>query len=54
MIEVKNLFHSYEKNDEHAVNDISFDIKKGEIFELPSRRLLDPILRQGVDPHCRW
>ena len=32
MIEVKNLFHSYEKNDEHAVNDISFDIKKGEIF----------------------
>ena len=32
MIEVKNLFHSYDKNDEHAVNDVSFDIKKGEIF----------------------
>ena len=32
MIEVKNLKHSYEKNDEYAVNDISFDIKKGEIF----------------------
>jgi fluoroquinolone transport system ATP-binding protein len=32
MIEVKNLIHSYENNDELAVNDISFDIKKGEIF----------------------
>ncbi|MEA3392815.1 MAG: ABC transporter ATP-binding protein [Candidatus Marinimicrobia bacterium] len=32
MIKVKNLFHSYEKNDEFAVNDISFDIEKGEIF----------------------
>ena len=32
MIEVKNLIHSYDKNDEFAVNDISFDIKKGEIF----------------------
>ena len=32
MIEVKNLKHSYDKNDEFAVNDISFDIKKGEIF----------------------
>jgi fluoroquinolone transport system ATP-binding protein len=32
MIEVKNLKHSYEKNDEFAVNGISFDIKKGEIF----------------------
>ncbi|MCD6337068.1 MAG: ABC transporter ATP-binding protein [Candidatus Marinimicrobia bacterium] len=32
MIEVKNLMHSYEKNNEYAVNDISFDIEKGEIF----------------------
>lgn len=32
MIEVKNLIHSYEKDEELAVNDISFDIKKGEIF----------------------
>ena len=32
MIEVRNLKHSYEKNGEFAVNDISFDIKKGEIF----------------------
>ncbi len=32
MIEVKNLKHSYKKNDEYAVNDISFNIEKGEIF----------------------
>jgi fluoroquinolone transport system ATP-binding protein len=32
MIEVKNLKHSYEKNEDFAVDDISFDIKKGEIF----------------------
>jgi len=32
MIEVKNLKHSYEKNNEFAVDDISFNIKKGEIF----------------------
>ena len=32
MIEVKNLIYSYGKNDEFAVNDVSFDIKKGEIF----------------------
>lgn len=32
MIQVKNLMHSYEKNEDYAVNDISFDIKKGEIF----------------------
>lgn len=32
MIEVKNLIFSYEKNDEFAVNGVSFDIKKGEIF----------------------
>ena len=32
MIEVKNLFHSYTKNDVYAVNDVSFEIAKGEIF----------------------
>lgn len=32
MIEVKNLFYSYKKNEEFAVNDISFSIAKGEIF----------------------
>ncbi|MFO7841025.1 MAG: ABC transporter ATP-binding protein [Fidelibacterota bacterium] len=32
MIEVNNLFYSYTKHGDYAVNDISFDIKKGEIF----------------------
>lgn len=32
MITVKNLFHSYSNDDNFAVNDISFEIKKGEIF----------------------
>jgi len=32
MIEVKNIYHSYNKNDIYAVNDISFTIEKGEIF----------------------
>lgn len=32
MIKVKNLYHSYKKDDVYAVNDISFDIAKGEIF----------------------
>ena len=32
MIEVKNIFYSYKKNDDYAVNDVSFDIAKGEIF----------------------
>lgn len=32
MIEVKNLYHSYKKNDEYAVNNVSFSISKGEIF----------------------
>ncbi|MBN2780395.1 MAG: ABC transporter ATP-binding protein [Candidatus Marinimicrobia bacterium] len=32
MIEARNLFHSYTHNDDYAVNDVSFDIKKGEIF----------------------
>lgn len=32
MIEVKNIYHSYKKNDEYAVNDVSFTIEKGEIF----------------------
>lgn len=32
MIEVKNIYHSYKKNDIYAVNDVSFAIEKGEIF----------------------
>jgi fluoroquinolone transport system ATP-binding protein len=32
MIEVKNLFHSYTHDDVFAVNDVSFDIDKGEIL----------------------
>lgn len=32
MIEVKNIYHSYKKNDIYAVNDVSFTIEKGEIF----------------------
>lgn len=32
MIEVKNLYYSYTKDDNYAVNGISFDIKEGEIF----------------------
>lgn len=32
MIDVKNLFFSYDKEDTYAVEDISFNIEKGEIF----------------------
>ncbi len=32
MIKVNNLYHSYNKDDIYAVNDISFEIEKGEIF----------------------
>lgn len=32
MIKVENLYHSYSKNDEFAVNGISFEVKKGEVF----------------------
>ena len=32
MIKVKNLYHSYKKNDDYAVNNVSFEISKGEIF----------------------
>ena len=32
MIEVSHLFHSYKKNEEYAVNDVSFKIDKAEIF----------------------
>ncbi|MFO7881333.1 MAG: ABC transporter ATP-binding protein [Kosmotogaceae bacterium] len=32
MIEVKNLYYSYAKDDKYAVNGISFEIKEGEIF----------------------
>jgi fluoroquinolone transport system ATP-binding protein len=32
MIKVKNLYHSYSNDDNFAVNDVNFEIKKGEIF----------------------
>lgn len=32
MIQVKNLYHSYKKNQEYAVNDVGFNIKEGEVF----------------------
>ncbi|MGM0396331.1 MAG: ATP-binding cassette domain-containing protein [Bacillota bacterium] len=32
MIKVKNLYHSYSNDDNYAVNDISFEVGKGEIF----------------------
>ena len=32
MIEVKNLFYSYKKDEVYAVNDVSFTIDKGEIL----------------------
>ena len=32
MLKVKNLFHSYTNEDQYAVDDISFDIKTGEVF----------------------
>jgi fluoroquinolone transport system ATP-binding protein len=32
MITVKNLYHSYGKDDTYAVKDVSFEIDKGEIF----------------------
>lgn len=32
MIKVKNLFHKYSEKEDYAVKDVSFEIKKGEIF----------------------
>lgn len=32
MISVKNLYHSYNKDDKYQVKDVSFEVKKGEIF----------------------
>src|SRR6056297_3060298 len=32
MISVQNLYHSYTKDQQYAVKDISFDVQKGEIF----------------------
>ena len=32
MIKVKNLYHSYSNDDNYAVDDISFEVSKGEIF----------------------
>ncbi|MTI69669.1 MAG: ABC transporter ATP-binding protein [Firmicutes bacterium] len=32
MITVKNLYHSYNKDDNFAVKDVSFEVKNGEIF----------------------
>lgn len=32
MISVKNLYHSYNKDDKYAIKDVSFEVKEGEIF----------------------
>jgi len=32
MIQVKNLYHQYSNSDSYAVKDVSFEIKKGEVF----------------------
>ncbi|MCK5128275.1 MAG: ABC transporter ATP-binding protein [Clostridiales bacterium] len=32
MITVQNLYHSYNKDDNYAVKDVSFEIPKGEVF----------------------
>ncbi len=32
MITVENLYHSYSNDENYAVDDVSFEIKKGEIF----------------------
>jgi len=32
MISVQNLYHSYTKDDQYAVKEISFEVEKGEIF----------------------
>jgi len=32
MIKVNNLYHSYTKDDNYAVKNVSFEVKKGEIF----------------------
>lgn len=32
MITVKNLYHSYNKDDKYQVKDVSFEVKKGEVF----------------------
>ena len=32
MITVENLYHSYSKDDNYAVKDVSFEIPKGEVF----------------------
>ncbi|MBV1757192.1 MAG: ABC transporter ATP-binding protein [Dethiosulfatibacter sp.] len=32
MIKVKNLYHSYSNDDKYAVDDVNFEISKGEIF----------------------
>ena len=32
MIEVKNLHHSYNKDDKYAVKDVNFNVAEGEIF----------------------
>ena len=32
MIKVNNLYHSYSNNENYAVDDVNFEIDKGEIF----------------------
>ncbi len=37
ILEVKNLSYSYDKNGRYAIEDISFDVKEGEIFAIVGR-----------------
>ena len=32
MIKVRNLYHSYSRDERYAVKNVSFDVEKGEIF----------------------
>lgn len=32
MIKVEGLYHSYDNNEEYAVNNVSFEVAKGEVF----------------------
>lgn len=32
LINVKNLYHSYNKDDKYALKDVSFEVKEGEVF----------------------
>ena len=50
MIEVKNSFHSYTQNDVYALNDVSFEIGKGEIFGFENNHPGSPLRISGTAP----